>query len=216
MPDLRKTERWTKALLIALSLFATGGCANLVSRQTTPTKLLTRHAYSSISAEKPQLPTWVTKTPPADTHVYVVGEAVGAVDKEEALAKSWASALVRLGMAEFPELSQVATSHVESLHGTSSATRGLVLHLERVNWSGLTEVKEKGSPLIYWDEADGGYRAFRLLKWDRARIEAARAQLNRNQAGSVPLPPEMLVREEQTISDAVSEIQRINAKNSYK
>ncbi len=215
MPEQPKTEWLTKAFLFGMSL-AIGGCANLISRKPVSSPLITRNPFPLISADRPLFPTWVFKTPAADTHVYAVGEAFGAIDKEEALAKSWASALVRMGMAEFPELSQVASSHVESLNGGSSASRGLVLHLERVNWAGLSEVKEKGSPLVYWDETEGAYRAFRLLKWDRAHIEAARALFKKNQPSAIPLPPEMMVREEQSIFEAVTEIQRINFKNSYK
>lgn len=199
----------------ALSFLVLSGCANLVSRQTPSKKLITRTALPTSVNDRPLLPSWTTKTPASDSSLYVVGESVGSADKEEALSKAWASGLVRLGMAEFPELSQVAAANVETLQG-NSATRGLVLHLERVNWTGLTEVKEQGSPIVYWDESDGSYRAYRLLKWNRTQIESARAQLKKNAPHAIPLPPEMLVDEEQKIVEAVSEVQRINARNQWK
>ena len=214
MLALNKTEvRYFQiSLLISLALTS---CANLVSRQASSKKLITRNPSPSSLMDRPLLPSWATRTPEGGPRVYVVGEAVGAADKEEALSKAWASALVRLGMAEFPELSTVASSNVETLQG-NTATRGLVLHLERVNWSGLTEVKEQGSPLVFWDDADNGYRAYRLLKWDRAQIESARAQLAKQKPHAIPLPPEMLLNEEQKIVEAVSEVQRINSRNSWK
>jgi len=203
------------ATFLAVPLFLLSSCANLVSRKPVPTpSLLVRAGVSPARHNSELLPTWVKRPPSDESRAFVVGEAAAA-DKDDAMAKAWASALVRLGMAEFPELSRVGSTTTESLHGGSS-TRELALHLEQVRWAGLTEAKDLGSPLVYWDESDGSYRVYRLLRWDRARIEEARAQLGRGRRNGLPMPPELQIREEQRISEAVSDIQRINARNTYK
>jgi hypothetical protein len=54
------------------------------------------------------------------------------------------------------------------------------------------------------------------LRWDRARIEEARAQLGQRRDHALPLPPEMMLQEERRIAEAVAEVQRINARNGWK
>ncbi len=216
MCSTRRQLKINSAFLAAAILLSFSGCANLISRQPAPShSLLSRTKLLTPNNDLKLLPSWANRVPAPDTSVYFVGESNGSADKEEALSKAWASALVRIGMSEFPELSQVATSHVETLNGNQSS-RGLVLHLEQVNWAGVTEVKEQGSPVLFWDENEGGYRAFRLLKWDRGQMALAHRSITKKKNHSLPVPPEMMVREEQQIVEAVAEIQLINAKNQWK
>ncbi len=203
------------AILLAVPLLLLSSCANLVSRKPTPTpSLLVRAGVSPARHNAELLPGWVKRPPSEESRAFVVGEAASS-DKDDAMAKAWASALVRLGMTEFPELSRVGSTTTERLEGGAS-TRELALHLEQVRWAGLTEAKEMGSPLIYWDEREGNYRVYRLLRWDRARIEEARAHLDGSGRNGLPMPPELQIREEQRITEAVSDIQRINARNRWK
>ncbi len=212
---LRPSKTSGAAIYLAVPLLLLSSCANLVSRRhDAKPSLLVRAGISPARPNSELLPSWVKRPPVNDVRAFVVGESA-AVDKDEAMAKAWASALVRLGMTEFPELARVGATTTETLEG-GSTRRELALHLEQIKWTGLTEAKELGSPIVYWDENEGNYRVFRLLRWDRSRIEEARAQLNRGPSHGLPMPPELQVREEQRITEAVSDIQRINARNVYK
>ena len=158
-------------------------------------------------SEKP--PFWVEHPPQTADTRYFVGEATHSPTKDEALASAWASALVRIGMAEFPELSTVQVEMSEHLRGASHE-RKFAMRLELVDWSGLQEATELGSPAVVWDDNFGRYRVYRLVRWGKDDIENARRKVRSRRIHALPVAPEAARRDEQKLVEAVRAVQALN------
>ena len=60
-------------------------------------------------------PKWVSKVPKSELFIYSVGESKGIENKDDALERAWISALLRLGMTQFPELGKLRSESEETL-----------------------------------------------------------------------------------------------------
>lgn len=169
----------------------------------------------ALSAKASVPPPGWTEHPPRGGGVrFFVGESRGSIYKEEALEKAWVSALVQAGMTEFPELSQVTSESVEGLRDVRHERRFL-MRLERVNWNGLREATEYGSPYLDLDARTGEYTVYRLLKWGERDIDMAKREIAKNHVHTLPIPPELVHREQKRMAEALSTIASINARNAY-
>lgn len=160
------------------------------------------------------LPIWV-KSPPDDSQfVYFVGDAGGG-DKEDVLERAWYSALVRIGMTEFPELTKLRSRSRETLE-KASYERNVVINLQYIRWTGIAEAKDKGSPFIYRDPKTKGLAVYRLLKWAKQDVRTAHNAIKqkldtddaKTEKFAIPDSPE--VAEEQE-SDAIEAVRKIKA-----
>jgi hypothetical protein len=124
----------------------------------------------------PPPPAWVGAPPNDSSFRYFVGEFEGDGLLDEALVRAWASGMFRAGVAEFPSVADVEASGEESLYGARFQRRFAVA-LGAIDWSELDEARELGSPVVQADERTGRWRIFRLLKWPKSAIEAAREKL---------------------------------------
>lgn len=122
-------------------------------------------------------PSWAHSPPRQSDAHFFVGESHGSRDKDEALERAWISALTRVGMTQFPELVQVSTRSTENL-ASADTEREFTLRLEQVDWSGVREAGDKGSPWILRRD-DGTFTVYRLLKWPNGLMDAARKRLLR-------------------------------------
>jgi len=153
-------------------------------------------------------PSWTRHPPTGGDPAHAVGEASGFADKEEALESAWVNAIARLGLAEFPELMRITTRSVENLE-RSVHERRFAVKLELVDWSGLKEATDLGSPHVEYDPITAGYRAYRLVRWPRKKIEQARARISAGQRHRLPQSPEIRAEEEIRLTEALRSLQRV-------
>jgi hypothetical protein len=156
-------------------------------------------------------PDWIERPPQFPGYHVFIGEAQGAKKKEDALEKAWVSAFLRAGMTEFPELAILSSQSSENLK-SSTYERDFVMQLERVNWRGIREVTDYGSPFVNWDSETGTYTVFRLLRWADSDMESARAELKLNRMHEMPASPESVRMDEERMVKAVRAVQAVNAK----
>ena len=154
-------------------------------------------------------PTWLSNPPKSETQIFSVGEARDIESKDDALERAWISSLLRYGMTQFPELGSLRSESEESLH-SATYNRKFVLQLDSIDWKGISEVEEKGSPHIIFDETTKTYTVYRLLTWAKKDIAASKASIRRKKKNEIPPSPEVARKIE---ADVVSEIQKINALN---
>jgi hypothetical protein len=158
--------------------------------------------------QKPR-PFWIDQVPlEAGTH-YFVGEATGAAHRGEALEKAWISAFVRIGMTEFPELTSLISQNDETLRGTAYHRR-FFMNLESVNWVGITEAVDYGSPYLEYNPHTEQYTAYRLLKWADRDLQIAKGHVRHEAHHHIPGTPETAERERKALVEGVMEMQRIN------
>lgn len=169
----------------------------LIACQTIPHK-------AEVGQKKLPAPFWLEHSPTHPSEVYFAGEAMNAPTKDEALERSWLSALLRFGQVTFPELSQIKSSTTEGLRDSHSDHR-LRIDLRYVNWVGVSEAKEFGSPRLI-QNPDRSWTAFRLLKWDKDHITDARAKISKLELFGLPMAPEAEERE----IEAVLELRNLN------
>lgn len=149
-------------------------------------------------------PSWIHDLPQPSDAVQVVGESEAVLSKQEALEDAWANALLRLGLTQFPELSRVESRSIESLKH-SDYRRSLTLRFEHIDWTGLQEVSQFGSPYI--ERTGNRYRAYRLLRWKKSAIADSRAQMKRN--GLLDLDPPALSKRSLTLAhQSVNQLNR--------
>lgn len=91
-----------------------------------------------------------------------------------------------------------------------SAPANLKRQLESIDWKGISEVEEQGSPHIIYDETTKTYTVYRLLSWAKKDIAASKASIRQKKKNEIPSSPEVARKIE---ADVVSEIQKINALN---
>src|SRR6185437_15552380 len=213
-----KLPRSIKRVLTALFLALVAGCATYPVRSRITTSL------GSVTIEsKTPPPAWLETVPRSAGYHFVIGEAEGAETREQALEKAWVSAFVRLGMTEFPELTRISSQGVETLHG-SQFERRFAVNLEGIDWTGVREATELGSPFVVYDRQHQQFLAFRLLKWGASDIASARKSLKSAKrhplaqplASLLPPAPEATTREQQALVDAVRQVQRLNHRINYR
>lgn len=177
----------------------------------TPITLAAICSIVSLKISAKELPKWITD-PPSDSHyVYSVGESKGLGNKEDALERAWISALLRIGMTQFPEVGQLKSESEETL-SSANYNRKFVLQLERVRFTGIKETTSEGSPFVVLDEDTRTYSVFRLIRWSKKDISLARASLkSKPKPGNIPLSPEARSKIE---DEMISDIQQINSVNS--
>ena len=154
-------------------------------------------------------PKWVFSSPKSDQFIYSVGESKGIENKDDALERAWISALLRLGMTQFPELGKLRSESEETLH-SASYNRKFVVQLESINWSGLVEEEKSGSPFVNFDEKSKTYTVYRLIKWSKKNLALSRASINQKKKNKIPISPEISRKAEEEV---ISEIQKINSLN---
>jgi hypothetical protein len=147
---------------------------------------------ATLAARFPAPPPWAVKPPANGAFRYFVGEYEGDGSVDEALARAWASGMLRAGIVEFPSVADVEATGSESLHG-SRFERRFAVALGAIDWSGLDEARELGSPKVDVDERTGQVRVYRLLKWRTGAIAAARSKLSREQSRPVPVVPRAML-----------------------
>ncbi|NBW99161.1 hypothetical protein EBR03_06275 [bacterium] len=179
-------EKRKFGLLLLMAAVLTG-----VSRGDLPDK----------SSETNRLkPAWVVLTPRAKGTQYFLGESSEAKKKEDALQSAWINGLVGIGMAEFPELSQVRIKSVETLTDVDYR-KDFVMKLEWVDWTGLREVSEWGSPYVI--KKEGKWVAYRLFKWDEELISKAREKIKAKSNHHLPKRPESYLPTSEAMHEAV-------------
>jgi len=160
-------------------------------------------------------PDWVTRLPVEPGVLYFVGES-SAQEKELAMERAWYTALVRVGTTEFPELTQLKTQSTETLE-KSSYERRAVAHLQYIDWTGVKEVKEKGSPFVIAGSEKGTFVAFRLLKWSQKDIERSRKKVTTSLAIKSSSPSYIIPSSPESQLDAqentVQELVKVNFLN---
>lgn len=202
-------KRLTTKLVVA-AIFVSG-CA------TTPTvrsRITTSLGPIAIESKSPP-PPWLETVPHAAGYHFVMGEAEGASSREQALERAWVSAFVRLGMTEFPELTRISTRGRETLKN-SQFERNFAVNLEGIDWTGVKEATELGSPYVIYDRKHSQFIAFRLLKWGASDISNARKNLKTAKRHSLPPAPEASTREQQALVDAVRQVQKLNHRIGYR
>lgn len=153
------------------------------------------------------LPTWVKRPPETPGFSFFVGESSELDEKEEALEGAWANSLVRIGMSEFPEVSRVTTRSVETLSEVDYK-REFILKLELVDWTGVKEATELGSPFL--ENRNGKWVAYRLIKWSHQNISEARKKIKLDKKFGIPLSPEAMRTRETELVAAVRAIDSLN------
>lgn len=152
------------------------------------------------------IPTWVNQLPRAKGQVFVLGEAHDIEKKEDALERAWVSALLRMGMAQFPEVGKLTSESYETLHDADYQRR-FVLSLDRISWKGLSETQE---PFVI--ENESGFTVYRLLKWSQTDISYARKHVRPDVHHALPQSPEATQRVESELIDQVQQIHEVNRK----
>lgn len=147
-------------------------------------------------------PPWSRHPPRPSDAYFFVGESHGSRDKDEALERAWISALTRVGITQFPELVQVSTHTTENL-ASADTEREFTLRLEQVDWSGVREAVDNGSPWVSRND-DGTYTVFRLLKWPYGLMEAARKKMARADRR----PMDRMLRQLKTVNERVDKRDR--------
>jgi hypothetical protein len=150
-------------------------------------------------------PGWLDVPPKKMGYRFFVGETHGVARKEDALEKAWISAFVRIGMTQFPELTRIKTESTETLKD-ADYKRQFAMSLELVDWTGIAEATEYGSPYIREDEKTGEYSVYRLLKWTDADMERARKTIHAAKRHEIPGAPETL---EPHLVDAVQKMKSV-------
>lgn len=167
---------------------ALSGCAGPGGVRQNGRVVWERSPAPSVSAPRwGSPPVWAATPPADDAFRYFVGEFEGDGSVDEALARAWASGMLRAGVTEFPQVADVEASGEESLHGARFQRRFAVA-LGAIDWSDLDEARERGSPVVQSDDRTGRWRVFRLLKWRKSAIAAARSKLASAQLTALPPP----------------------------
>ena len=163
------------------------------------------------------LPDWVEQVPESPSDAYFVGAATSP-SKEECLERGWVSALFEVGQREFPELVRISSFSREAL---------TEVHYERVaknyfnfiDWNGIKEARELGSPDIHFDETKHQWKCYRLLQWEKTLIENARIKARKSleekqslEPLSFPLSPEQRSLIDGRLLIALRKLQTINTK----
>jgi hypothetical protein len=156
-------------------------------------------------------PSWIRHVPELPGTRFFVGESQGSPSKEDALEKAWVSAFIRIGMTQFPELAIVSSESTETLK-RAAYERHFVMQLEKVNWQGIREASEYGSPYVDWNADAGTYVVYRLLKWRDRDLSAARSEIKLARLHEIPSSPESVRMNEAKMIHAVRAIQALNAK----
>jgi len=173
----------------ALTLVFLGGCAGTRGVRQNGRVVWERLPASQVIAT-PRFtppPSWAANPPRDGAFRYYVGEFEGDGGMDEALARAWASGMLRAGIVEFPNVSDVEATAQESLHGTRFERRFAVA-LGAIDWRELDEAREMGSPHVAVDERSGRLRVHRLLRWRQSAIAAARRSLNAAQLAPLAAP----------------------------
>ena len=150
-------------------------------------KVLSDQSIKNSHHDSNSLPDWVTKLPTRAGIHFFVGESRSSSNKDEALENAMISAYTRFGMTEFPELVQLQTQSVETLHSVDYE-RSSAVRLEIVDWTGVKEATECGSPYIAKD-AKGNFVVFRLLRWDNDEIAIAHKKIVTAKLHELPPAP---------------------------
>lgn len=156
-------------------------------------------------------PAWVYSLPRDPRFVYTLGEARNLEKKDDALERAWISGLLRIGMTQFPELGSLRSESMETLRN-ADYKRQFVMQLDRIDWRGLREVEEMGSPFVTFDEESGQFSAYRLIAWARTDIVAAKARISKSRKNTVPDSPEVARKIEEDLVKEVREIRELNRK----
>ena len=165
---------------------------------------------SSAGAKPPgEHPHWIEHLPIAVGTHFFLGESHDSATAEEGLERAWVSAFVRIGMTEFPELARITSRSVEDLKGTAYERR-FSLRLERINWDGVKEAKEFGSPFTELDPESGKFSVYRLVKWSDQDMASAKKQLNSSRQFQLPISPETQRLSEDRIIRSIRAIHGLN------
>jgi hypothetical protein len=131
-------------------------------------------------------PAWVNTGLPSSVsprafkaEIRVVGVATDAASYEEAMEKAWINGLSMMAKTHFPFLIDIREESRETLRSTEFK-RDTRLHITNIQWDGLEEDTQAGSPYFEASPGPDGetrYRAWRLLKWSRAAVSAERKRL---------------------------------------
>jgi hypothetical protein len=155
-----------------------------------------------------QVPSWVLDLPSKMGVRFFIGEYHGFGNKEEALEKAWVSAFVRIGMTQFPEVSLLSSESVETLK-SAQYKRKFVMKLEMVDWTGVAEATEFGSPYVSKEGTSGEYTVYRLLRWSESDIEDARKKIKEAKKYEIPPTPEMLSTAEKGLVEAIVKMKKV-------
>jgi len=151
-------------------------------------------------------PLWVTKLPSDPKFVFVRGESTSSSSKDDALERAWISALLRVGMAQFPELQKLRSNSSETMKA-AEYNRYFSIDLEKINWEGIEELTDLGSPYTESDALGESYRVYRLLRWSKKSIADSKASIKRGKVSSiVPLSPEKSLDYENSAIDKIQKI----------
>lgn len=165
----------------------------------------------ALTEDRTPRPYWIDKSPSAGGTRFFLGESHGSETREEGLEKAWISAFVRIGMTEFPELSKITSRSVENLKG-STYERRFSLRLERIDWAGVKEARELGSPFVERDPDTKKISVYRLVKWSDRDIASAKKQISSARQFQLPSSPEAKLYNEERLIGAVRAIQSVNSK----
>jgi len=88
------------------------------------------------------------------------------------------------------------------------------MKLEWVDWTGLKEASDLGSPFVI--EKEGKWVAYRLFKWGVGYIEKARLKIKAQKIYGIPLSPEVSRSREEELSEAVRKINDLNQNIEYR
>jgi hypothetical protein len=132
--------------------------------------LTSLYPRQAVYAEQKSLPTWATKAKQPDdkNYTYAVGVSSNAEKIEDGMANSWANGLESFARTRFPHLQSIVQFSKETLTG-SSFERLSSLKLDDINWEGISEAIEQGSPHVTEQISPDGkstFTVYRLLRWD--------------------------------------------------
>lgn len=166
-------------------------------------------------------PSWIDHPPISADSIYMVGEGE-SFSKEDALQKAWNSALIRIGISEFPELNQLSAKSTETLT-TAEFERTSIQNFQLISWKGIHELKSYNSPFASFDPSTKTYHVYRLLEWSKTALQTSQLEVSKSiekfkkssdatiPTYKFPTSPEEQQKEEKKLS---KQMEYLNARNS--
>jgi hypothetical protein len=129
----------------------------------------------SEAANEEKSPVWVqaAKHPDDKAFSYTVGVASLVEKIELGMEQAWANGLEGFARTRFPHLQNVMQFSKETLNGTTYE-RMTALKLDSINWEGVSEASELGSPFVkehIRQNGDSLFTVYRLLKWEKKTLQ---------------------------------------------
>ncbi len=144
-------------------------------------------------------------------YLYFAGISELKFKKVDAADEAWFNALYDFALVNFPELIELKSKSEESLNQTIY-NRIKILHLEKIDWSGLEEVTEVGSPLTY-PQSGNYYKVARVIRWSKKKFNAAKLKIKNAKSEvkyTFPLTPEKEEIKSKAAAKEILYLEKIN------